>query len=58
MRVLLTDDEAKVLLVAIRMTIVAETELVSMSPSKEIRMTLMDTITRLSGVAKKLGQTA
>lgn len=54
MKVSLTEDEARELLVAIRMTSAAHTALVSMSPSREVRTMLIGAVTRLASAERKL----
>ncbi len=56
MNVSLTDDEVAAMRVAIRMASVVHTEMVSMSPSKDVRQMLMDAIRRLHSADQKLGR--
>ncbi len=49
-----TDDEARALLVAIRIASAVQTEIMSMSPDKEIRLLHMDAIRRLESARRKL----
>lgn len=54
MKITLTDDEAKDTLVAVRMMGAANTALLSMSPSTEVRRMLLDTALRLGNIERKL----
>lgn len=54
MKVDLTADEITAVRVAIRMASVVHTEMVSMSPSKDVRHMLMDAIRRLHSADGKL----
>lgn len=55
MRVTLSDAEAQDLLVAIRLSVVVHTELMSMCVDKDTRMVYMEALMRLGAAAKKLG---
>lgn len=54
MKVNLTEDEMLAVRVAIRLTSAVHTEMVSMSPNKEVRAMLMDAIKRLHSADRKL----
>lgn len=54
MKVTLTDEEATAVRVAIRMAESANTQLVSMSPSEEVRRMLMELLRLLHSADKKL----
>ncbi len=53
-KVTFTDEEALAILVAIRIASATYTELVSMSPDKEMRQMLMEALRRLHTAGQKL----
>ncbi len=54
-KVTLTDDEVTVTRVALRLAQTTYTDLMSMSPSREVRQMFMEAMRRLNAVDKKLG---